>query len=160
MPGHPAPGKLESAALERGLQRLHAYIRKQGLKASNVRDAVARAALSIEGHFDVDSVRRVVPQHDRATIYRVLPVLIDAGLLQFVSTPGSKQIFERAFERQHHDHLECTECKRIVEFHSKTIVQLQHDVAKRFGFSLTRPVHKLYGLCSKCRRTSKRRSSE
>jgi Fur family transcriptional regulator, ferric uptake regulator len=87
-----------------------------------------------------------------ATVYRVLPLLVDAGLLQLalVSTATGAR-YERAFEREHHDHLICIRCGKVVEFQFEAIELLQSDVAERFGFQLTGHVHELLGTCKDCR---------
>lgn len=148
---------LDDAAVARALERLREVVRARGLKASAVRDAVARAALQRRGHFFVEELvqelkeRRVVEAHP-ATVYRVLPLLVDAGLLQAtLVSSGSGARYERAFEREHHDHLICTSCGAVVEFHFEAIEVLQRDVAARFGFQLHGHVHELLGLCGDCR---------
>ena len=130
----------------------------RGLKSSSVRETIARAALCREGHFSVDDLAKEL--RDRgiagihtATIYRVLPLLVDAGLIQLtlVSTGGVAR-YERAFEREHHDHLICTACGKVVEFQFEAIEVLQRDIAERFKFRLTRHVHELLGICEDCAR--------
>lgn len=153
----PQPAALDDAGLQRALDRLLALVRARGLKSSAVRDAVARTALKRQGHFSVeDLVKELrdsgVSDAHPATVYRVLPLLVDAGLLQLalVST-GDGAHYERAFEREHHDHLICIRCGRVVEFQFEAIEVLQSDVAERFGFQLTGHVHELLGTCKTCR---------
>ncbi len=47
----------------------------------------------------------------------------------------------------HHDHLVCQNCNKVVEFHNDLIEQEQHTVAKSFGFELTGHSLNLYGYC-------------
>lgn len=138
--------------MQRALDRLREYVKREGLKASEVRDTIARTALGIKGHFSVDDLLGHLPSLHASTVYRVLPVLLEAGLLQEAPRQGDGQRYERAFEREHHDHLLCTRCGRVVEFHFETMDQLERDVAHRFNFALTNHIHHLYGLCAKCQR--------
>jgi Fur family transcriptional regulator, ferric uptake regulator len=153
---------LDEAGLERALSQLQEVVRRRGLKRSAVRDAVARAALLHEGHFDADDLVKVMRAKEvldahLATVYRVLPLLVEAGLLQpALVTTGQRNRFERAFEREHHDHLVCTRCDKVIEFHFEAIEVLQRDVAERFGFVLTGHVHELMGVCKDCRRAEAR----
>lgn len=153
----PASKTLDSTAIERALTRLQVHVREQGLKASTTRDLIARAALRRRGHFAADDLLadlRAGGHGDihTATVYRVLPLLVAAGLLQvtLVSNREGTQ-YERAFEREHHDHLICTGCGKIVEFEFEAIEVLQRDVAESFGFHLTGHVHELLGTCAACR---------
>lgn len=152
--------KLNKAGVERALSQLRELVKARGLKASTVRDKIARAALTIDGHFTIEELVESLPDAHIATVYRVLPLLIDAGLLQ--AAPGAQdqgQRYERAFEREHHDHLVCTSCHKVVEFHFETLEALQRDVAESFGFSLTGHVHQLFGTCATCRRKLQRVSN-
>lgn len=149
--------KLDDSAIERALERLNELVKKRGLKSSATREAVARAALRRSGHFSVDELvqdlKTTVGVHP-ATVYRVLPLLVEAGLLRMTLVSlGEGARYERAFERDHHDHLICTSCGKVVEFEFEAIEVLQRDVAERFGFQLTDHVHELLGICEGCRAT-------
>lgn len=152
---------LDPTAIDRALEQLSELVRERGLKSSTVRDAVARAALARRGHFTVDELihdlrRKGVDVVHPATVYRVLPLLVEAGLLQeaLVST-GEGARYERAFEREHHDHLICTECGQVIEFQSEAIEVLQREVAENFGFNLTGHIHELLGKCQSCARRAR-----
>jgi Fur family transcriptional regulator, ferric uptake regulator len=147
---------LDSTAIDRALEQLSELVHRRGLKSSSVRDAVARAALARRGHFTVDELihdlrRKGVDGVHPATVYRVLPLLVEAGLLQAaLMSSGDSARYERAFEREHHDHLICTECGQVLEFQSEAIEVLQREVAETFGFDLTGHVHELLGRCQQC----------
>lgn len=153
----PEPTNLDDQGVERGVEQLRALTQRKGLKNSAVREAVARAALSRAGHFSVEDLasdlRDGTPKKKphSATVYRVLPILVEAGLVQeTLVTRGEGTYYERAFEREHHDHLICTSCGTVVEFHSEAIEELQTDLATSFGFRLVDHVHELLGLCAGC----------
>lgn len=145
----------DSAAVERALDRLREYVREQGLRASDVRETIARAALRFDGHFSVEQLVESIPGANTATVYRVLPVLVEAKLLREAPGRGDGQRYERDFEREHHDHLVCTSCGKTVEFHFEVLDTLERDIAARFDFQLTNHVHSLYGLCAKCSKAKK-----
>lgn len=144
---------MDKAGIERAIERLRQVVKERGLKASEVRENIARAALAVDGHFTIDQLMDSLPGAHTATVYRVIPILVEAGLLQPAPGPSDEgHRYERAFEREHHDHLVCTSCQKIVEFHFETFEALQRDVAESFGFSLTGHVHELFGMCSSCRK--------
>lgn len=142
--------------MHRALDQLHGVVRAKGLKNSGVRDAVARVALEYDGHFTVDDlVNKVretgVADAHPATVYRVVPLLVEAGLIQeALVSAGEGHRYERSFEREHHDHLICTSCRKVVEFEFEAIEVLQLDIAERFGFRLTGHIHELFGICKDC----------
>lgn len=153
----PKSAALPDQALERAIQQLREYNRSKGLRNSTVRETVARTAMRRRGHFSVDDLVADIRAHTNtdihaATVYRIMPLLVDAGLLRVtLVSAGDGALYERAFEREHHDHLICTGCDAVVEFHFEAIEVLQRDLAERFGFTLTSHIHELHGLCGKCR---------
>ena len=151
---------MKQETMDRALERFRAVLRDRSLKMSKVRESIARTALAYEGHFSVDDLLNVL--HERgvrdahmATVYRAVPLLIDAGLIQpALVSKTDGQRYEAAFEREHHDHLVCTNCGRVVEYQSETLEALQREIAKRYDFELDDHVHELRGRCKDCRRAT------
>jgi len=142
----------------RALERLREVVHAKDLKNSQVREAIARAALEHGGHFTVEELvrslrRQGVANVHVATVYRAIPLLVEAGLIQqALLSEGDTQHFERSFERDHHDHIICSSCGALVEFHSEALENLQREIAERHGYTLESHVHELRGLCAACRR--------
>lgn len=84
-----------------------------------------------------------------ATVYRVLTQFEAAGLVMRHHFEGGRSVFELATD-QHHDHLMCVRCGKIVEFVDETIESRQKLIAKKHGFNITDHVMYLYGFCSPC----------
>ena len=51
---------------------------------------------------------------------------------------------------QHHDHIICIKCKKIVEFEEDAIENLQINIASKYGFHMLQHKMELYGICSEC----------
>jgi len=51
---------------------------------------------------------------------------------------------------QHHDHIICIKCKKIVEFEEDAIENLQINIASKHGFHMLQHKMELYGICSEC----------
>jgi Fur family ferric uptake transcriptional regulator len=134
---------------------LRGYLRSRGLRMTHEREALLSAALALRSHFTLDDLTQGVMQRDsaasRATVFRSLPILVEAGILQPAPPSGEARRFELALGREHHDHLRCRSCGRIVEFRCEEIEKLQLDVARRHGFTLSSHVHELVGDCASCR---------
>ena len=56
-----------------------------------------------------------------ATVYRVLNQFDDAGIVTRHHFEGGKSVFELAHQ-EHHDHLVCLDCGRVIEFHDASVV--------------------------------------
>ena len=143
--------------IERALERFRETLRESGQRYSHVREAIARAALSYDGHFEVsdlvDELRRAgVKDAHLATVYRALPLLVEAGIIQqTLLSSGDRHFYESAFERPHHDLPARDADEVVVEFEFEAFEVLQRDIAKRYGFELTAHVHELLGRCLECR---------
>lgn len=135
---------------------LHRYLAQRGLKSTRQRSLIASTFLGAGGHLDVDQllgrVRASDPKVSAATVYRTMKLLTECGLAHAQSFGDGHTRYESAFNREHHDHLICTDCGAIVEFENDRIEALQDSVARRHGFRVTRHKLELYGLCRECQR--------
>jgi Fur family transcriptional regulator, ferric uptake regulator len=151
-------GRLGQEARARALDRFRHVLRERSLKSSRVREAVARAALGQTGHFTVEDLLGAlreggVHEAHMATVYRAIPLLLDSGLIQPALVLNSEsQHYEVVFEREHHDHLVCTVCGRVVEYQSAALVALQRKIAASYDFALDEQTSELHGRCKSCRR--------
>jgi Fur family transcriptional regulator, ferric uptake regulator len=84
-----------------------------------------------------------------ATVYRVLTQFEQAGILIRSQFDGGKAVFELN-DGDHHDHLICTNCGKVVEFSDHEIEKRQHKIAKDQGFALESHTMLLYGICPEC----------
>src|SRR5574343_472440 len=79
-----------------------------------------------------------------ATVYRVLTQFEQAGLLSRQHFETGKAVFELN-EGEHHDHLVCVQCGKVVEFFDAEIEKRQKAIAKEQGFELHDHALSLYG---------------
>lgn len=129
-----------AAAIDDALKAFEAYLRPLGLKMTEQRRQLVRAALSHPGHFTAedlhDDLRRGGKDVSMATVYRSLGVLEQAGILEGHDFEDGQRRFERLLAREHHDHMVCMTCRAVVEFQSAPIEKLQEKVAKAHGFAI------------------------
>ncbi len=85
-----------------------------------------------------------------ATVYRVLTQFEGAGLVTRHHFEGGQAVFELN-EGEHHDHLVCVSCGKVVEFVDEVIERHQQQIAQENGFEITEHSLIIYGRCSKCR---------
>jgi Fur family ferric uptake transcriptional regulator len=111
------------------------------------------------GHLSIedllDQVRIEEPRIGYATVYRTLKLLKECGLAFERHFGDGVSRYEVAWQDEHHDHLICVECEKIVEFEDDDIEKLQRKVATKHGFKLTRHKLELYGICSECQAKTK-----
>lgn len=141
--------------LEEALDRLSAILAAKGLRLTKARVAIVEAALAREGHFPIDELvqdlRRRGIRGSKATVYRALPLLAEAGILQPAVFESDSRRYEASFGKDHHDHLVCSGCGKVIEFELEAFEVLQREVAARHGFTLESHHHQLVGRCGACR---------
>jgi Fur family ferric uptake transcriptional regulator len=84
-----------------------------------------------------------------ATVYRVLTQFEQAGILARSQFDSGKAVFELN-DGDHHDHLICTNCGKVVEFTDTEIEKRQYKIAKDNNFILETHAMVLYGICGDC----------
>lgn len=133
--------------------RLTDYMRRKGLKLTRQRQTILEAFLSGQKHVAIDELlaqtRQLHPGVGHATVYRTMKLFVDAGIAHEHNFSDGPAQYEPAQpgDDEHHDHLICTACDRIVEFENDEIEALQEKVAKTHGFKLTDHRMQLYGVC-------------
>lgn len=136
-------------------QVLEDYISQNNLKVTRQRRAVLKAFLNCENHVSAEELYRVVsavePKIGLATVYRTLALLIQSQLASELDFGDGQKRYEHKFMHSHHDHMICTQCGKIIEFHHPLIEKFQDEVARRNGFTITSHKLSLFGLCEECR---------
>lgn len=128
-------------------------LRGSGLKATLPRLRILELFQTrSERHFSAEDVYRLLLDSRAdvglATVYRVLSQLESAGLLRRSSFVRDKAVYELN-DDEHHDHLVCTECGRVEEFHDDQIERRQESIAQERGFRLQEHALALYAACTK-----------
>ena len=98
-----------------------------------------------------DIYKKLIDQGEEiglATVYRVLNQFDDAGIVTRHHFESGKAIFELN-SQEHHDHLVCLDCGKVIEFRDDTIETRQCKIAASNDIELTNHSLYLYGHCSK-----------
>jgi Fur family ferric uptake transcriptional regulator len=118
------------------------------------RDMV-RYIFSRHNHFDaeqlLDDVKRAGLGVSRATVYRTLAKLVDAGLLRRLEV-GSRTFYEHDYGYPQHEHLHCEKCGKMIEFQSPAIEALVREVSRQHLFNATGHTFIVRGTCAECNR--------
>ncbi|WP_158969004.1 ferric iron uptake transcriptional regulator [Paraglaciecola sp. L3A3] len=126
-------------------------LKKAGLKVTLPRLKILEILQLPENqHISAEDVyKRLIEQDEDiglATVYRVLNQFDDAGILNRHHFEGGKSVFEIS-HKEHHDHLVCLNCGKVIEFEDELIEKRQKEVAERHNMSLTHHSLYLYGYC-------------
>jgi Fur family transcriptional regulator, ferric uptake regulator len=86
-----------------------------------------------------------------ATVYRTLALLSERGVVDVLSHHGGEQCY-RLCGAEHHHHLLCERCHRVVEIQECGLDDWVVAAADRHGFVATDHRVEIVGVCADCRR--------
>ena len=118
------------------------------------RDMV-RYIFSRHNHFDaeqlIDDMKHAGLGVSRATVYRTLTKLVDAGLLRRLEL-GPRTFYEHDYGYPQHEHLHCVRCGKMIEFQSPAIEAAMREVCRQQQFHASGHTFIIRGTCAECNR--------
>ena len=142
------------ADIENVFSAFRQYLRSKGLRVTPERERICREVYATTVHFDAEDLihrlRAASKRVSRATVYRTLEVLEECGLVKKIHQTDKRSHYEKSLGLEHHDHLFCDACGKVIEFKVDEIERLQDDVCDRYGFHPRRHSLQIYGLCREC----------
>jgi Fur family ferric uptake transcriptional regulator len=152
-----AKSKSNSAALD----RFYRCRTKQGLKFSSKRIAIIEYFINADRHFTVEQlyneIKKIHPKIGYSTVYRTLKLLTKCGMANVHHFGETDAKFEVVHKKQHHDHLVCQTCGRIIEFTHTGIEEFQKEVARKHNFLVHNHELQIYGVCDRCQKKLSRK---
>jgi Fur family ferric uptake transcriptional regulator len=139
------------------------HLRGQGLKRTAQRDLILDVFLGTEGHVTGEDLYRLVRKQDasvgQTTVYRTLKLLTDSGLAREARFGDGRAHYEHNYKHEHHDHMICSVCGKVIEFYSPELEAIQDKMAAKHRFELTSHLLRMIGVCSACRRQPERKTN-
>lgn len=130
------------------------YLRDRGLKYTRERQALLRAIMSSDQHFEAEqlllSMRQSGLRIGKATVYRTLPLLVNCGIVKQVQFSNNAVHYEHTYGQDPHDHMVCRRCGRIIEFDAADVARLRTILAARHRFHALSHRFQIVGLCEPC----------
>lgn len=120
-----------------------------GYRDTLPRRAVIGAIAQKERHFTAEELHEQLPEVGRATVYRSLKLLVDAGVLCRVLLEDGNLHYQLS-HRGHHHHLLCVECGASEDLAGCDIEDQLQRVAAAHSFQVSGHWLEVYGRCSKC----------
>jgi len=130
------------------------YLAEKNMRLTRPRKVILQTLLQSESHMDVEELYEKAKEVDKnvgiSTVYRAINILVECGLAQENTLFEDKKFYEGVYGRSHHDHLVCTQCKKIEEFHHPMIERFQEKTAEKHEFTIITHQMTLFGVCQNC----------
>lgn len=142
-------------------KRFGDYLGTSRVKFTRGRQTVFEEAMKAHGHFAAEDLVKQCQKHkrkvSRATIYRSLIEMLEAGILRKTAFGEKHQHFEHIYDEKPHHHARCLRCHSIFEFPDKKEDNLYQPILRKMGFHVLGHEMHFYGICQKC---SKRKNEQ
>jgi Fe2+ or Zn2+ uptake regulation protein len=153
---------MSDASLDNRMVQFERICRDRRLPLTVQRRAILQAILGREDHPTADQIFAQIKTHlpdvSRTSVYRILELLVETGMITKICHPGSAARFDPKL-RQHH-HLVCLSCERIIDVEDPRLDHLPLPKVRAQGFQIQDYHIHFRGLCAQCaqKRQSKARS--
>jgi Fur family ferric uptake transcriptional regulator len=113
-------------------------------------------------HFDaeqlIENLKTAGKTVSRATVYRTLSKLVDAGLLRRIEV-GTRTVFDHDYGYLAHDHMVCEQCGTMIEFLNAELDEVLRGITTSHEFQAAGRSLVIRGVCGDCNkaRAAKRR---
>jgi Fur family transcriptional regulator, ferric uptake regulator len=118
-----------------------------------VADALVRAGRQLTAGELYHRVREAKPSLGRATVFRTLERLVEAGVARRLERDGHVYAYI-ACEPTHHHHLSCSSCGRVEEIPESWVRPIAARASRQLDFEIDDARLDFYGRCAECRATA------
>jgi Fur family ferric uptake transcriptional regulator len=134
--------------------RIAGILRENGYKLTPQRHLVLRIMASSQDHLTPEDIyqksRLADPGIGRVTVYRTLDLLSKLGLVCRVHGEDRCRSYMIRRPLEHHHHLVCSSCGKVVDFTSCNLVEMEEKLTQESGFDIKGHLLEFYGLCRSC----------
>ncbi len=138
------------------LEGFRRYLREHNLPVTSQRELVAEVLFESAGHLSADDIERLLRERGahvgKATVYRTLDLLAQSGMITQRDFGEGFRRYERAPGRQHHEHLICLRCGKVIEFVNERLERMKALIAEEYGFRHHHHRLEIFGTCPECQR--------
>ncbi len=131
------------------------YLEKKGLKLTSPRRFILEAAFNLHEHFNAEelyvSIKAITSGISLATVYRTIPLLMEAGLVQHAVRSDGRERYEHIYGHPKHIHWLCRKCGALTETDLSTLSPAIEVQAKGMQFCAEEIELSIRGLCWKCK---------
>jgi Fe2+ or Zn2+ uptake regulation protein len=128
---------------------LIATLEDRGFRLTGPRRLVADSIESQAEAFTAEDLSTALPDVGRATVYRTIKLLVEAGALCKLAMPDGAPKYSLA-RVGHHHHTVCTRCGKVGEFRDTTVERMLRTLNKEIDGDIVGHRVEVYVICSAC----------
>lgn len=121
----------------------------RGLRRTGARSAVTNRIEKVSDAFTAEQLCRELPEVGRATVYRTIRHLVDAGALCKLPILDGAPMYSIA-RVEHHHHTICSRCGAVGEFRHSTVERVMRSLEKEIDGDIIGHRMEIFITCSSC----------
>jgi Fur family transcriptional regulator, ferric uptake regulator len=125
-------------------------LKSAGFSVTTARLTVFEAFLAHHDPMSMGELVAKTPGVDRASVYRAVELFEQLRIIQRITTGWKYKLELSDRFTEHHHHLTCVRCERIIKINEHELEQFIDDVAKRAHFTPTAHQIEIQGVCEDC----------
>lgn len=130
-------------------------LQEHGYRLTAPRRVIVESVLDFEHAFSADDLVKRVDEADpgvgRATVFRTLDVMAQAGLLDRLHHPDGCHSYVLGMGSEaHYHHLVCSSCGVVVPFEGCTVDNMLADLQRNTNFEISNHMLEVFGICETC----------
>ncbi|MHC4408322.1 MAG: Fur family transcriptional regulator [Planctomycetota bacterium] len=139
--------------VEQATEIFRRFLKEKDLKVTRQREILLRRIFENQEHFSAESLEDRVKGDgiSKATIYRTLQLLTESELIAEVSLEDDRRFYEHVWGRIPHDHIVCTDCRKVFEFDGAALSEIEGVIAREMGFMPVRRSLRIEANCNALR---------
>jgi len=139
--------------------RFRGYICRWTVPREVIFDLLSRTSKHMSAKEIYTSLYKMYPGIGLTTVYRTLDLLSRMGLINKLTFGDGQNRYEFKSDKrkEHHHHLICTKCGRIIDYSDfideelELVKKTEETLAKKHNFRILDHNIEFYGLCEKCK---------
>ncbi|XOB62485.1 Fur family transcriptional regulator [Campylobacterota bacterium DY0563] len=146
---------IETKEFDIFIKNFKEHISKLGYKNTIQKDYILKVMYYSNDHLSAEEIAQKIQKEFNldigiATVYRSLNFFEEMDLIKSLDVGDGVRRFEFKTEHEHHDHMVCIKCGKIIEFSDDLIELNQIKIAEKNGFALKDHIMTIYGICQQC----------
>ena len=145
------------------VEKFREFLATKRQRLTQERQTIVEEVFATLEHFDAEHLvdrlctARSGKRVSRASVYRTLALLEEAGMLRKVTRANGRDVYEHEYGYPEHDHMICEKCGAMIEFPAEAISEILERVTAEHGFRMTGHRLEVSGVCRRCNRPPQRR---
>ncbi len=139
-------------------KRIVSALRKNGYKVTPQRSIIIGVITGSQEHLTPAALHERVLHEGSSiglvTIYRTIEILTELGFICEMHTGGSCRSYLMRRPAEHHHHLICSDCGKVIDFTDCHLDKLEHRLAQENSFKINSHLLEFLGQCCECRNSN------